>query len=111
MADKGIWTNSFKVTTQYSKGSIFGLHSGFVRTRPCSVLLMIIQGDAVVTRTNVYFNRCLATAQHRSALRTAKYPCLHLWVCGGTVDTPVLGTGAREGVWVRVPPGPHNKPK
>lgn len=54
-----------------SKGSIFGLHSGFVRARPCSVLLMIIQGDAVVTCTNVYFNRCFAPAQHRSVLRTS----------------------------------------
>ena len=72
---------------------------------------MIIQGDAVVTCTNVYFNRCFAPAQHRSVLRTSSTLAYTYGSVVELVDTLALGASAREGVWVRVPPGPHNKPK
>ena len=85
--------------------AIFGLHSGFVRARPRSVLLMIIHGDVVVTCTNAYFNRCSPTAHigasRSSTLANSYGPVVEL------VDTTDLGSVAREGVWVRVPPGPR----
>ena len=71
MADKGIWTISFNgLPHNIARVAIFGLHSGFVRARPRSVLLMIIHGDVVVTCTNAYFNRCSPTA-HIGASRSS----------------------------------------
>ena len=49
MADKGIWKNSFKVTTQYSNGGI---------------KKQSVSGDVVVTFIHACFNRAILAARH-----------------------------------------------